>query len=183
MSDWPQVPLLEPGPTLWTGSLEASAPDLTGGGNAPVNAVSAAWPAANRAYGWAFYHLGSKPFTSALAFWLNGATVSGNCDFGIYDAKFQRIASTGSVAQAGVNVLQSVALVVTLPPGGPYHFALACDNLVATHGRTSPFLSQVNFAGGFMMVGAFPLPATLTAVQFGTANMLPVCGLTRRSFL
>jgi len=182
VSDWPSGAYLEAGPTVHTGSLESAGAELVGGGGSIVNATTQAFPAANRAYGHAFYNLGRQPIVATMLFWLNGATMSGNCDIGIYDARFQRIVSSGPVPQAGINAAQVVSISPTpLPPGGPYHFALAMDNGAGHVMRNTPFSGQINFCGGFMAIAGYPLPASLTAV-YSSANYWFLLGLSQRSF-
>lgn len=54
-----------------------------------------------------------SPFLVRKFWWANGATAAGNVDAGIYSVGGARLASTGSTAQSGTNVIQSAA-----PSGG-----------------------------------------------------------------
>jgi hypothetical protein len=105
--------------------------------------------------------------------WWNGATVSGNVDMGIYDAAGNRLGHTGSTAQAGVSVLQAVALALTLDPGY-YYFGFACDNITATFFRYPVGASSAQALQALQLqvqATAFPLPATATFANPGGPNI------------
>src|SRR5690349_4226388 len=69
---------------------------------------NSAWPQANFAI-YLPFQLGRKRTATHMAC-RNGGTASGNLDMGIYDTSGNRLASTGSTAQAGTNTIQTVAL-------------------------------------------------------------------------
>jgi hypothetical protein len=123
--------------------------------------VSSAWPTASLAM---FVPIAlSEAVTVVKMAWLNGATVSGNVDVGIYDASGNRLVSIGSTAQAGVTNSQVVDIADTLLNAGRYYLALAVDNITGTMRMTVPdTLGTVKAMGMLQMAAAFPLPLTAT---------------------
>jgi hypothetical protein len=123
--------------------------------------ISTAWGSANRAI---FVPVRiTERITIQKIAWLNGATLSGNVDVGLYDASGNRIFNVGSTAQAGVSQRQ----VVTAPANdivpGRYYLAQAIDNTTATVFLCASLtLEFVASLGVFEMAAAFPLPATAT---------------------
>lgn len=87
---------------------------------------STAWPAANQA----IYIPVSIPFYFPVArvFWVNGSTVTGNKDFGIYTWDGAKIYSTGSTAESGASAVQYVSVSggLVLAPGS-YFFGISCS--------------------------------------------------------
>jgi hypothetical protein len=142
---------------------------------------STAWPSANRAYFVPF----RLPYevTVQHAWVLNGATVSGNVDIGIYSVDGTRIASTGSTAQAGTSAVQSISLSATLGPG-LFYMALAVSNTTATVYKASVPGASMQMMGCAMQNSALPLPATATLISVTSAggNYLPEFGICMRSF-
>ena len=129
----------------------------------------------------AFYVPICLPFTYNVVrvYTCNGGTASGNFDFGFYDANFTRLSHTGSVAQAGTNVNQYVALSQGLTAGVPYYLALAFDNGVGTNLRATVVSTiYLRPAGLLTQAAAFPLPATATPAVF-SGNNFPLFGITR----
>lgn len=126
--------------------------------------ASTAWPLANRIYYYPFY-VDDVTIVSKLGF-LNGNTVSGNFEAGIYDAKtLARLGTTGSTAQAGTSTAQITALTgdVTLNPGC-YFAALTLNNTTGTYNRLNHGIVQLADAWGQRQEspGVFGLPATAT---------------------
>jgi hypothetical protein len=116
------------------------------------------------------------PYPVARVFWYNG-TVTGNCDFGIYDLNNNLLFSIGSTAQAGASAAQYVNVNWTINTGN-YYIAMA-------HTSTGQFLADESAAIPIMQVGqglkrqvVFPLGATMTGVVM-TTTYIPLCGITR----
>ncbi len=131
------------------------------------------WPSANLAM------IGSLvlPFTYPVrrVFWVNGSSVTGNADMGIYRMDGTRVYSTGATAQSGVSQNQFVATNLLLP-AGEYFWALS------TSATSSYFVSTASVSfrklqGQFDMATAHPLPATLTLATPGNARW-PLFGIT-----
>lgn len=141
---------------------------------------SVVWPSANRAFFLPFRL--SRPFVATLLWWLNGATVSGNVDCGIYSADGRRIVSAGGVAQSGVTAIQTVDITDQLLVAGQYFLGLVLDNATGTIYRSTLSIPQGRAAGIFEQATAYPLPnpATFAASAWG---YLPSCGFAGRTFV
>jgi len=77
-----------------------------------IDAASTTWIGAQTAI-YTPFRIGRSVLIKGF-FWLNGATVSGNVDCGIYGSGGTWLVSTGATAQSGTNVIQTVTL------GTPY---------------------------------------------------------------
>lgn len=146
--------------------------------------ASAIWPTTNLIILFPFTI--STPYTVGSLFVCNGAVVSGNFDIGIYDnggntSTVNRIISTGSTAQAGTSVPQSVVAATTLLPG-QYYAALVFDGIVATVLARAPAAAGQLAAKGFAQVaaGTVVLPSTLTLALMATAY-IPLFGLSMKA--
>lgn len=116
-----------------------------------------------------------RAITVYQAAWLNGATVAGNVDVGVYDEAGNRMVSTGSTLMAGASVPQTVDIADTLLSPGLYYMAFVSDSATATFQRG--FVpSQLARACGMRQqtLGAMPLPqtATFAANASGSAILL-----------
>ena len=107
---------------------------------------------------------------------MNGATVSGNVDMGIYSAGFTKIGSSGSAAQSGTNALQAVDITDTWIGPGDFYFGIACDNTTATFFANNAGVPLLQAAGGLMQASAFALPANATPITVSNGTVI-VCGL------
>lgn len=165
---WPNMPTITPG-----------SDESIGIGTGAASSV--AWPAANRAY-YIPFQLWS-PFPVRRIFWANGTVVSGNVDAGIFasepgnGAAVTRLYSTGSTAQAGTSVLQSVAPTAFILPVGAYYLTLAMDNTTATAIRWSSGISVSTMLATAQQSTAFPLPASGTLARI-TTSFIPLVGIT-----
>ncbi len=147
--------------------------------------VSTAFPAANRVILVPFTLTNVTTFASLAV--ANGATVSGNFDIGIYDtgggtATLNRLVSTGSTAQSGTSVPQSVAASFTLGPG-TYFAALCCDKTTATFLAKTPSAAGIGAAQLIREVadnGSVTLGATLTTIPLATAYV-PLFGPSQKA--
>lgn len=120
-----------------------------------------------------------EPATLVKAFVMNGATVNGNCDLGIYDRDLNKIVSTGSTAQAGASALQEIDITDVTLDAGVYYLAFAFSSATAAYFFSSTAFVTLN--GSNYMAATFPLPATLT--RSGTISGVVVCGLSQRSLV
>lgn len=70
------------------------------------------------------------PFTVRQFYWMNGTTVAGNTDMGVYSEDGSALlASTGTVLNAGSNGLQVVSITpVTLPANRRLWLTIGSDN-------------------------------------------------------
>lgn len=104
-----------------------------------------------------------EPVIVTKLFCLNGTAVSGNIDMGIYDLGGNRLVSSGSVAQAGISVMQVFDITDLEIGPGAYLLALALDNLTgrfSTQARSNNPEARVD--GIFNVLTSFPLPSSLT---------------------
>ena len=165
-------------PVISTYSIESAGSEFQTYAATLHNTTSRTWATANTAIALPF--VVETSFVCANGLVHNGAAVSGNLDIGIYTTAFAKVASSGSVAQAGVNTLQLVTLSTTLA-AGEYYMVLALDNVVGTVFGNSPTAPGTRLWKGFTMAAAFPLPATLTPAANSTVTNM-VYGITSRSF-
>lgn len=110
--------------------------------------------------------------------WLNGLTVAGNLDVGIYDTAFARQGSLGSTAQAGASSIQRADLVDITLSAGRWYMAIAGDNVSSTF-MASTFNdgSHAMLTGIIYAEASFPLPANVTITQSSLTN-IPMFGFT-----
>lgn len=128
--------------------------------------TATAWPAANRAI-LLPVRVGGY-FTIRRGAWENG-TVSGNVDCGVYTSEGKLVASTGSVAQAGVGAWQSAAITPTTIPPGWYYIALALDNATGQIARSQFTINAARQIGCCDLTSGFPLPASATRAPVGSS--------------
>lgn len=106
------------------------------------------------------------PVTAVKMTWINGATVNGNIDVGIYDQYGSRLVSKGSTAQSGTSALQTADITDTLLNPGNYFMAMCSDSATATVQRWSGMGTAFCQACGVQqqdLTGSAPtLPATAT---------------------
>lgn len=142
--------------------------------------ASATWPTANKALYIPFWLPESVTLTQL--FWHNGATVSGNVDAAVYAEDGTRKISTGSTAQATINVIQSVNVADTALTAGRYYLALAMDNTTGTIFCWSSSAQLSKSFGLAEQTSAFALPATATLATI-TTTRLPLVGFTIRTIV
>ena len=143
--------------------------------SATAVAASGGYAVANAAHYYPFRL--SAPFTSAYAFWGNGGAVSGHVDVGVYDSSFNRLGSVGSTVQAGLQSVQSVALVVALTPG-LYYLAIAADNTTATIYNAVTAAPRNWITGARRQTSAFPLPNPGVPIASSAVGNVYLCGLS-----
>lgn len=147
------------------------------GANA-VTPASAVWPAANRAIFVPFVL--PERVTVRQLLCVNGGTVSGNVDVGIYNSDLSLLISSGSTAQAGVNSTQTFDVTDTVLQPGFFYLAMAANNILATNQRWAPFGTQQGAFGVAQQASAFPLPASATLASV-TSSYIPYIGLSLRA--
>lgn len=174
MTDFPQSPV----PPRFLHSLSSYAgADILRIAGTSAAAASGNWPSANLAIYIPFWL--PWPYSVRRVFWANGATLTGNKDFGIYSAEGTRIYSTGSTAESGASAIQytTPSPDILLSPGR-YYFALSCS---ATTGHgwqvSTGAAAEARHGGLLQQATAVPLPATMTPASF-TGTVMPLCGIT-----
>lgn len=112
----------------------------------------------------------------------NGATVSGNIDVGIYDKDGNRLVSSGTTAQAGVNSIQAFDVTDTAIGPGLFYLAVVLDNATGTVFQwVLGSIAQGQALGLATETSAFPLPATATMTTFAaTLGGIAWIGLSTR---
>lgn len=166
-------------PTLSVLSAQALGIGLQAlGGTAPS---SGTWTSTSRAIFVPFAL--AAPFQVRKVWWANGATLGANADCGVYSIGGTLLGSTGSTAQAGTSVVQSVSLSLLLQPGS-YYVALVLSNTTGTVLRTTALTTTLGqpTLGIAQQATAFPLPATATLAVAGSA-FLPLFGITSASVI
>lgn len=147
-------------------------------GNAAGAPISRAWPAANRALYIPF--IVGVTFVAVQMFVVNGATVSGNIDVGIYDGSGNRLVSKGSTAQAGVSSQQAFDITDTVLLPGRYYMGVAMDNATGTLIAWGPVAGLAGSMGCLQQATAFALPATATFAAMASA-FIPGVGIHSRT--
>lgn len=135
-------------------------------------ATSGTWPVANKAVFYPFVL--AEPGIVTGFFLLNGATVSGNVDMGLYLPNGTRLVSAGSTAQSGTSVIQIFNTTDMLLGPGLYYWALALDN---TTGTTVRVAAGGRGNGIYQQTTAFPLPSSATFAVFSGTSVTPICGV------
>jgi len=170
-----RVPQYQDAP-LFINSMSARFTSILTGvlGTSNVAPSSGAWPAAGRA----IYVPLFLPFEYPVkrVFWVNGASVTGTADLGIYRDDFSRVFALGGAAQSGANSVQYTSVNLLLEPGA-YYLALSLSNTAAMF-RHALAVLNMREAGCLQEDSAEPLPSTMTPAQLASAYW-PLFGLTR----
>lgn len=176
---WPRQ-ILRPLTTICTASVESMGNMMFNGGNLSLNTyASTAWPTINAAIFVPFFC--PCPLTFATMFWVNGLTVTGNVDVGVYNADGTLIVHSGSTAASGASAIQLVTVTSTTINAGNYYFAMAASSVSGTYYRT--LIGQTlrtKLAGLAQQSSALPLPSTATMVTVNQ-DYVPMVGLSTRS--
>jgi hypothetical protein len=132
--------------------------------------ASGSYEAVNRA---AYYPL-VVPVTTVVrrVFWVNGGSVAGNSDVGIYRDIAGKpgalLVSSGATANSGTNALQFVDVSATTLGPGRYWLALAASDGAKFRSTTG---AADDASVRFQEASACPLPATATPVASTGANV------------
>lgn len=177
MSEWPRNQEFNR-ITISTISPESCGAEIGCFNVAPASAV---WPTANTAIFVPF--VVNSPIVVVKMGILNGATVSGNVDVGIYDDQQNRLISKGSTAQSGVSAVQSFDITDTSLLPGIYFMALCVDNVTATVYRSSLAITGGPAALGIynQAVGAVTLPDPAVFAKPSGNGAIPQMFITART--
>lgn len=145
---------------------------------APGNTQSGGWPTNNKAIFVPFAL--PWPYPVQRMFCVNGGTVTGTIDLGIYSESGVRIWHAGSTTQAGASSRQYItpSPVFILPPGA-YYFAMSASTAGASVHKWNIGTTNERMIGLLQQLTAHPLPATMTGVTVTTTNFVPNIGITR----
>ena len=125
-----------------------------------------------------------RPYLVTQLYVINGPTVSGNIDVGIYSADGTRLVSNGSVAQTGGGADQIFNITDTLLGRGAFYLAVVLSSGTGELYRYAPTgTDNYRTWGALTQASAFPLPATATFAAPAALGYIPICGLTGRSLI
>jgi hypothetical protein len=132
-------------------------------------AAAAAWPTANMAILQPFRV--AHPFTTNRMETINGGTVSGNIDVGIYSADGKKLTSIGSTAQTGTSASQNFNYADYKFAPGLYFMAIAMNNTTGQLDRWNISAHFLRAMGVYKMASAFPLPDVITFEAMSVAYL------------
>lgn len=129
--------------------------------------VSSAWTA-NRAV--FFPIIVPETCTITKMGWQNGTTAAGNIDVGFYTADGRRLGSTGSTAQSGTSVWQSVDVTDFVVPAGTVFMAIATDSGSSTFWSVNQGI-DLKSNNWYVQSSSFPLPAAAAAFSAASGSI------------
>lgn len=111
--------------------------------------------------------------------WVNGATVSGSIDCGIYDYEGNLLINTGSTAQSGISAIQTVDITDTLLQPGMIFLAFQMDNATGLVNIANAGTSQIFRTCGMQQqtTGALGLPSPATFTTYANGSAIPFIGV------
>lgn len=128
----------------------------------------------------------TEPYRVLRFWWQNGSTLNGNVEVAVFTENGTRIATTGSTAQSGANVMQQVSADFTLG-AGRYWIGMASNSSTATFaGRTGGGLTALGARDGsglamHVTVGtAIPMPSSIV-IGSNLGFTIPSYGIARLS--
>jgi hypothetical protein len=140
--------------------------------------TAAAWPSANLAI---YIPMAIDRPEVITALWVYNGSVNGNIDIGVYDEDYNRLVSTGAVAQSGANTIQSVDITDYAIAPGLYYMGLSLSSGTGQVFRSAAVsLPYVRAFGVTQEASAHPLPATATFAALAN-HYVPVFGMAFRS--
>jgi hypothetical protein len=139
--------------------------------------ASSTWPSSNLAIASPIYI--DSYGTVVKMFMANGATASGNFDIGLYDENFNRLVSSGAVAQSGTGAIQTFDVTDTPVRPGRHYIAISSSAATGTLVRLSVGPLYLRPLGVVQMAAAHPLPATITPAAVANSFVF-LAGLSYR---
>lgn len=171
MGDLPlsrQYPLFH-GALISTGEGSAAGEAQIVGG---YSVSAAAWPAATRAL-----YMPVTVNTTVTVYkmaWINGVTVGGNVDVGIYDSTGAWIVSSGATATSGASAIQVADITDTTLTPGNYFLAMAESTNTDTFQRAN-ITNTLLGACGVRQTANATLPTTsVTLTTIPTSSYCPL---------
>jgi len=146
---------------------------------------SGAWPAAKRAI-FVPVIVEVQMTINQLAV-LNGATISGNVDLGIYSypgsgTAASRLVSIGATAQAGESKPQVFNIADTALKPGLYYFAMVATSATAAIIRSTAEAKLLQVCGVQQQAGLESLPETATFSNPGSSYAPMIAGIGAPTF-
>jgi hypothetical protein len=142
----------------------------------PAGPASISWAVANLSVFIPIYLPWDYPV--ARVFWVNGSTVAGNANFGIFTPTGKRIYSTGSTAASGGSALQFVTPTPFTLSAGPYYFAYANDGTTNRSFGSGITTVRLNAAGVLNQTSNLALSDPAVFATAGQTSY-ELCGITR----
>lgn len=116
--------------------------------------------------------------TVKRVFWINGATVNGNTDVGIYNSSYVRQIASTPTAQSGVSAMQIVDVANTALTAGNYYLAIGTSSATATYREIESAAHILRGIGAFAQaVGTLPATATPAAITGVGSVEIPFFGV------
>ena len=110
----------------------------------------------------------TEPYRVQRLWWINGPSVQGNTEVAVFSDGGARIATTGAVAQSGVNQIQQVTVDFTLGVGS-YWIGLATTGATASYqgrldvvGKAHTMRDLSMYAMHVTVGAAVPMPSQIT---------------------
>lgn len=140
-----------------------------------------------------------RPFQPTHAYVWNGGSVSGNLSIGVYErigfvgnpaiGALKKIVSTGSVAQAGDDTVQTIPITSPVLPAGEVILAMEFDNTVGQVGHRVAAAADLVYFNQLLGLGlfnasAFPLSDSYVGIQSPTTwpSAMPIFGVAQLLF-
>lgn len=131
----------------------------------------------------------TTPMSVALLFWVNGTTVAGNVQLGVFSDSMALLGNNGTTtAQSGTSAVQSVApsSALFLPAPARYYLALTSDDATSTFFSSSSVAFATGTMGGLGVMtettGTFGL-ANAGSQAVSTFETVFLCGISRSATL
>lgn len=174
MSDMPLQTMPAPHVlTPWSAESSAgqrgsgSIPNISGG------AISGNWPTSNLAILYPFTLHSHEILRKFLR--LNGATLTGTVDLGIYDGEGRLVVSTGSQTATGTNAIQEFDITDFHLGPGRYFLAASASTTGATIFIATMADENLGLTPVYEAAGSHALPASITPVLSTAVSAPFVC--------
>lgn len=112
-----------------------------------------------------------RPILAKRMIILNGSTVNGNIDAGIYTRDGAKIVSTGAVTHTGASAIQFIDITDTYLSPGMYYMAVSCSSGTTRVRRINLSVARQQSMGVLQASSAHVLPATVTFISPTTAQI------------
>lgn len=127
-----------------------------------------------------------SPFVVSQFFWINGGTVNGNTDIGVYsEAGAALLLSTGATLNSGASALQAVNITdFTLPANQRLWLSIGTDSGTHEYSRFTLTAPVADYTGIKTMAAGLSGSALVVPATFAIgANTCIRCGMTGASVI